>query len=193
MAEVVRDATIRSEALVDGLLTLARTGAARPNEQPVDLGHLAARVTDRLAPDAEALDLTLDLSAESAPVRGDGALLERLVENLVQNVLQYNLPDGWVSVATGTDGDMAWLRVANSGPLVPAEAVEGLFERFRRLDDWDPQQGRRGFGLGLSIVDAVARAHGGTATAEAQPDGGLLVVVELPASAVSRQAALARS
>ncbi len=193
MAEVVRDATIRSEALVDGLLTLARTGAARPGERPVDLGHLAARVTDRLAPDAEALHLTLDLSAESAPVRGDGTLLERLVENLVQNALQYNVPGGWVSVATGSDAARAWLRVANSGPTVPEEEVAGLFERFRRLDDWDPHQGRRGFGLGLSIVDAVARAHGGTATAEAQPDGGLLVVVELPAAAVSRQVALTRT
>lgn len=193
MAEVVRDATIRSEALVDGLLTLARTGAARPSEQPVDLGHLAARVTDRLAPDADARDLTLDLSLESAPVRGDAALLERLVENLVQNALQYNVPAGWVSVATRIDADTASLRVANSGPQVPTEAVAGLFERFRRLDEWDHHQGHRGFGLGLSIVDAVARAHGGTATAEAQPDGGLLVVVELPAAAVARQVALARA
>ena len=181
MAEVVRDATIRSEALVDGLLTLARTGAARPSDRPMDLGHLAARVTDRLAPDAAALELTLDLR------------LERLVENLVQNALQYNVHAGWVSVATRTDADTASLRVANSGPLVPTEAVAGLFERFRRLDEWDHHQGHRGFGLGLSIVDAVARAHGGTATAEAQPDGGLLVVVELPAAAVSREVALARS
>jgi len=193
MAEVVRDATIRSEALVDGLLTLARTGAARPAEQAVDLGHLAARVTDRLGPDVDTLELTLDLSLESAPVRGDATLLERLVENLVQNALQYNVPHGWVSVATRTDGDTASLRVANSGPPVPTEAVAGLFERFRRLDEWDHHQGHRGFGLGLSIVDAVARAHGGTATAEAQPDGGLLVVVELPAAAVSRQVALART
>ena len=57
----------------------------------------------------------------------------------------------------------------------------GLFDRFRRLDG--SGEHRHGFGLGLSIVDAVARAHHGTATAEAQPDGGLLVTVELPAAA----------
>jgi signal transduction histidine kinase len=62
--------------------------------------------------------------------------------------------------------------------------VEGLFDRFRRLDG-SADHRPRGFGLGLSIVDAVARAHEGTATAEAQPDGGLLVTVQLPAAAVA--------
>ena len=192
MAEVVRDATIRSEALVDGLLTLARTGAAPSTDRAVDLADVAAEVIDRLAPEADALELALDLSLEPAPVRGDRALLGRLVENLVENALRYNEHGGWISVATRADATAASLRVANSGPVVPPDAVAGLFERFRRLDDWDPQRDRRGFGLGLSIVEAVARAHGGRATAEAQPDGGLLVVVELPAGVVADDAALAR-
>jgi signal transduction histidine kinase len=193
MAEVVRDATIRSEALVDGLLTLARTGATRTEEHPVDLDELAIRVIDRLAPEADQQELALDLSLEPAPVRGDAALLERLVENLVQNALQYNRHGGWVSVATRRDTVTASLRVANSGPPVPPDVVASLFERFRRLDDWDHHQGRRGFGLGLSIVEAVARAHGGTTTAEAQPDGGLLVTVELPAAMTDAEVALSRS
>ena len=117
-------------------------------------------------------------------------LLERLVENLVENALTYNEHGGWISLSTGLEGDTVSLRVANSGRLVPPERVASLFERFRRLDDWDHQQGHRSFGLGLSIVDAVARAHGGTATAEAQPDGGLLVVVELPAAVVVDEPAL---
>jgi signal transduction histidine kinase len=190
MGEVVRDATIRSQALVDGLLTLARTGAAPAAARAVDLAEVAAEVVDRLAPSADELELALDLSLDRAPVRGDAALLDRLVENLVENALRYNEHGGWVSVATGADAATASLRVANSGPLVPPEAVASLFDRFRRLDDWDPRRGRRGFGLGLSIVDAVARAHGGTATAEAQPDGGLLVIVELPAAVVVDDPAL---
>jgi signal transduction histidine kinase len=191
MAGVVRDATIRSEALVDGLLTLARTGAAPVAGNPVDLADLAAHVVDRLAPDADPLELALELDLQPAPVRGDRVLLDRLVENLVENALRYNERGGWISVATGSDEETASLRVANSGPTVPADAVATLFERFRRLDEWDPHQGRRGFGLGLSIVDAVARAHGGTATAEAHRDGGLLVVVDLPAASVPAEPLLA--
>ena len=191
-AEVVRDATLRSQALVDGLLMLARTGAVAPPEQPVDLADVTVRVVDRLAPEADALELALDLSLDPAQVRGDRVLLERLVENLVENALRYNEHGGWIALSTGVDGDTASLRVANSGPLVPPERVASLFERFRRLDDWDHQHGHRSFGLGLSIVDAVARAHGGSATAEAQPDGGLLVIVELPAAVVSAETALAR-
>jgi signal transduction histidine kinase len=190
MGEVVRDATIRSQALVDGLLTLARTGGVPAAARPVDLADVAAQVVDRLAPSADELELALDLSLDPAPVRGDLALLDRLVENLVENALRYNEHGGWISVATGSDAISASLRVANSGPHVPPEAVSSLFDRFRRLDDWDPRRGRRGFGLGLSIVDAVARAHGGTAVAEAQPDGGLLVVVELPAAVVVDDPAL---
>jgi signal transduction histidine kinase len=183
MGEVVRDATIRSEQLVDGLLTLARTGAAPPAQQSVDLADLAARVVDRLAPEADSRELALDLSLDPAPVRGASALLERLVENLVQNASQYNQRGGWISVVTKTEGSEAVLRVANSGPLVPPEVVTSLFDRFRRLDGVGDHR-HHGFGLGLSIVDAVARAHEGTATAEAQPDGGLLVTVRLPAATV---------
>jgi signal transduction histidine kinase len=179
---VVRDATLRSEQLIDGLLTLARTGAAPPSQQAVDLAELSARVIDRLAPEADSQELALDLSLEPAPVRGASTLLERLVENLVQNASQYNVHGGWISVVTNTDGTHAFLRVANSGPPVPPEVVASLFDRFRRLDG--SGEHRPGFGLGLSIVDAVARAHQGTATAEAQPDGGLLVTVQLPAAAV---------
>jgi len=191
MAEVVREATERSQSLVDGLLMLARTGAVAPPETPVDLADVSARVVDRLAPEADALELALDLSLDPARVRGDRALLERLIENLVENALRYNEHGGWISVSTSAAGDTASLRIANSGPLVPPEQVASLFERFRRLDDWDHQPGHRSFGLGLSIVDAVARAHGGSATAEAQPDGGLLVVVALPAAVAPAEAALA--
>jgi signal transduction histidine kinase len=183
MGEVVRDATIRSEQLVDGLLTLARTGSAPPAQQSVDLADLSARVIDRLAPEADSQELALDLSLDPAPVRGASALLERLVENLVQNASQYNQRGGWISVVTKTEASQAVLRVANSGPLVPPEVVSSLFDRFRRLDGASDHR-HRGFGLGLSIVDAVARAHAGTATAEAQPDGGLLVTVRLPAATV---------
>jgi signal transduction histidine kinase len=100
--------------------------------------------------------------------------------------VRHNRPDGWLEVATGTDG-RAVVRVANGGRAIPPDQVEGLFEPFRRL------KGRvaspaRGAGLGLSIVRSVARAHGGDAHARALPDGGLEVTVRLPTHAAATMA-----
>jgi signal transduction histidine kinase len=107
-------------------------------------------------------------------------LLERLTFNLVENAMRHNLPaDGWVEVRTGVVDGRPTLTVANSGPVVPGYDVETMFQPFRRLSR-ERVVGARGFGLGLSIVRAVARAHGGTAEAQPRPAGGLIVTVTLP-------------
>jgi len=108
-------------------------------------------------------------------------LVERLVTNLIDNAVRHNVPDGWVQVATGTRAGMAFIDVANGGPLVPAELVPSLFEPFRRLcDRTAPSGDPDGMGLGLSIVRSVALAHRGHATARPRPAGGLEVTVSLP-------------
>jgi signal transduction histidine kinase len=119
--------------------------------------------------------------AQPAEVFGDDALLEQLVENLVENGTRYNVPGGEVVVNVGTHDDTVTIEVSNTGPVVPPEAVPGLFEPFRRLSA-DRTATHVSAGLGLSIVRAVATAHGGTVEASAQPAGGLDVVVELPAA-----------
>ena len=107
-------------------------------------------------------------------------LLERLTFNLVENALRHNVPvDGWVEVRTGVVAGRPTLVVVNTGPAVPGYDVETMFQPFRRLSR-ERVAGARGFGLGLSIVRAVARAHGGTAEAEPRPGGGLTVTVTLP-------------
>jgi signal transduction histidine kinase len=105
-----------------------------------------------------------------------------MVANLVENAVRHNQPDGWLEVATGTDGGRAWVQVANGGPMIPPDQVEGLFEPFRRLHG-RVASSARGAGLGLSIVRSVARAHGGDAHAAALDGGGLEVTVRLPAHA----------
>jgi signal transduction histidine kinase len=122
-----------------------------------------------------------------AYVIGDPALLERLAQNLVDNAIRYNLAErGWVHVSVTGNERYSRLSVVNSGPVVAPFEVAGLFEPFRRLASSEritesgQPAGSRGAGLGLSIVRAVAVAHGGDVQAEARPDGGLVVTVTLP-------------
>jgi signal transduction histidine kinase len=89
------------------------------------------------------------------------------------------VPGGRVDVTTGTRNSRAVLSVANTGPAVPAAAVDQLFQPFQRLGTDRTSRGE-GLGLGLSIVQAIADAHSASITACPQPGGGLLVEVTFP-------------
>jgi len=104
---------------------------------------------------------------------------ERLVANLVENALRYNVPGGWVQVCTGTVRGRAVLEVANTGPDVPADALEHLFQPFHRLGDTRATTSD-GLGLGLSIVRAVADAHDATVDVRPRAAGGLVLTVTFP-------------
>ncbi len=198
MAERVRDATERSERLIEGLLTLARSEQQLRLREPADLAALAAEALAHTRHAEGAAGLHMVTRLRPAPVAGDPALLDRMVANLVENAVRHNQPGGWLDVATGTTHGRAFVQVANGGPAIPADQVESLFEPFRRLTGRVASPAR-GAGLGLSIVRSVARAHGGYAHARALPDGGLEVTVQLPVRAETsaaippQQAALARS
>jgi signal transduction histidine kinase len=163
----------RHGRLIDGLLVLAQSEREVTERFYVDLADIVEHV-------ASLSSFPLKVSAAPAPVVGSPVLLERLVQNLVENGVRYNMPsDGWVSVATGIGPDgTAFLTVANTGPVVPRYEVPGLFEPFRRLGT--ERLVAPGAGLGLSIVRAVARAHGGFVAAEPREGGGLIVTVTLP-------------
>ena len=124
----------------------------------------------------------MDCSPQEAPTTGNAVLLERLVHNLVENGVRHNLPDGgWVHVTCGTrpDGTVG-VTVSNTGPVVPRYEMPRLFEPFRRFGSERVAAGVAGAGLGLSIVRAVARAHGGQVHAEPRDGGGLVISVILP-------------
>jgi signal transduction histidine kinase len=173
----------RQERLMDGLLTLADSENELTDRSPVDLPEVAAHVLDTAIPAGTEVIRELD----PAPTAGDAVLLERLVHNLVENAVRHNVTEGgWVSVQTGTQDGRAMITVANTGPAVRAYEVPVLFEPFRRVGaDRAGPGGQRGFGLGLSIVRAIARAHGGEVTAEPRAGGGLTVTVSLPIRAAS--------
>ena len=114
-----------------------------------------------------------------ASTTGSPRLAERLAANLVDNALRHNLAGGRVEVSTGTRNDRAVLVVANTGPAVPPAAVDRLFQPFQRLGADRVSRGE-GLGLGLSIVHAIAEAHGASVAARPRPEGGLLIEVAFP-------------
>jgi signal transduction histidine kinase len=180
MAATVRTAIARSEDIIDKLLVLAESGQLVDTET-VALEALVAEVVGRQTPAAEARGLSFALDLQAAPVQGDRALLERLVDNLVGNAVRYASADGVVAVAVGRRPDGALLRVANAGEAIGPDELSRLFERFyRRGTSRSRHSG--GSGLGLAIVAAVAQAHGGAAVAESPAGGGLAVTVTLPAA-----------
>ena len=180
MAEVVRQATDRSERLIDSLLTLARGESTVVGRDPVDLDVLGERVAARMLPQSVERGVRIETSFRPVRLLGDEVLLERLIENLMENGVRYNVPDGWVRVATSIEEDGARITVTNTGERVAASEVDSLFEPFRRRGAERVRSGR-GLGLGLAIARSVATAHGGSVEATARAEGGLEVVVRLPA------------
>jgi signal transduction histidine kinase len=179
MAAEVRHAVDRAEALIEALLTLARSDRGTGAREPLDVAVLAEDALDAAAPAIRSGPVTIEAALRPGPALGDPVLVERLVTNLVDNAVRHNVPNGWVQVATGTREGMAYIDVANGGPLIPEELVGSLFEPFRRLSERAGSPA--GAGLGLSIVRSVALAHHGQVIVRHRPAGGLEVSVLFPA------------
>ncbi len=177
MGHVVLEATDRTEALLDGLLVLARSQRGVSREREVDLAVVTRRAAAPAAVEAVRQGVAVDVDAEPVRVRGDEPLLERLVANLTENAVRHNERGGYVHVRARQDGDEAVIDVVNGGARIPADAVPRLTEPFERLGRAADGSGS---GLGLSIVRAVAEAHGGRLRLGARPAGGLEAEVRLP-------------
>ncbi|WP_063037976.1 sensor histidine kinase [Nocardia pseudovaccinii] len=176
----------RHERLIDGLLVLASSEQRLIERSRVDLAEVVRRVVIVAGDAADRAGIEIRTDIEAAPVSGDPVLLERLAQNLVDNAIRYNVSEkGWVSIRSVSTGGNAQLVVENTGPVVPAFEVDGLFEPFRRLASGERvaesahAPNSRGAGLGLSIVRSVAHAHGGEVRATARHEGGLTVTVTI--------------
>ncbi|MGZ4438312.1 MAG: HAMP domain-containing sensor histidine kinase [Nocardioidaceae bacterium] len=169
----------RMAGLVDDLLLLARLDAGRPLERrEVDLTRLAleavgdARV---LAPDHR---WALDLPEEPLTVTGDEQRLHQVLTNLLTNARRHTPPGTTVTVATRADGDHVLLTVHDNGPGLPPALVGRVFERFTRGDS-SRTRASGGAGLGLSLVQAITAAHGGSVSVASVP-GDTTFTVRLP-------------
>jgi signal transduction histidine kinase len=178
--ERILAAGTEQERLIEALLTLTRGQAGIEVRLPFDLAQLTHQVVDARRSEADYRTVTIRSSISPALAAGHLPLTESLVSNLVDNAIRYNVPHGRVEITTRTAGGQAVLAIANTGPVVPQDAVEQLFQPFQRLGT--PRTGRReGLGLGLSIVQAIATAHDATITTSARPEGGLTIAVTFPA------------
>ncbi len=176
----------QQQHLIDGLLTLARSEGGLDNREPCDLEPITEHVLITPRTDVDRLGLTINTALQPAPVEGNPRLLERLASNLVENAIHHNTPGGHVEITTGTRHQHAFLTITNTGPAIPANDVQRLFQPFQRLNGTRTQH-NNGHGLGLSIVQAIATAHDATITTQAQPDGGLAIEVSFPRSEKPRE------
>jgi signal transduction histidine kinase len=173
MAADVRQAAGHAERLIEALLVLARNDQARALTDPLDL----AAVAEDALEGRTATGITTTTRLGEAPVTGDQVLLERLVNNLLDNAERYNIAGGTVAISTTAHDATSVLRVVNTGQVVPPDQVNRLFLPFTRLDD---RTRHDGFGLGLALVSSIATVHNGTLHATALPAGGLDITVRLP-------------
>jgi signal transduction histidine kinase len=177
--EEVIDNGRQQEQLLEALLTLARSERGLDRNQPLDLAAIAADIASSRTQTAAATGLHLGLALGPAPVVGDPQLIERLVANLLDNALHYNHAGGSVHLATENQAGGGRLTVTNTGPVVPEDQIARLLEPFQRIAPSRTGQ-HDGLGLGLSIVQAITKAHRARLLVNAGEGGGLLVEIRFP-------------
>jgi signal transduction histidine kinase len=168
----------QQERLIEALLTLARSQRGLDHIEPVDLAALAHETVLSRSADAHQRGIQLAVAPSPAVFPGDARLAERLITNLLDNAVQHNRPGGHVMVRTALESGQAILSVTNTGPVIHPAEVPGLFEPFRHRGATRTSGGSPG--LGLSIVSAIAAAHGAGVWVWAPPKGGLEIHVRFP-------------
>jgi heavy metal sensor kinase len=170
----------RLTRLVDDMLVLARAdGGGYPVVlADVDLTELVAGCVRELGGRADDRDIRVSTSLEPVRMKADEALLRRMFGNLLSNALTYTPRGGSVDVSLARHRESVEVRVADTGPGIPPEDRERVFERFVRLD---PARGAGGAGLGLAIARWVAEAHGGRVEVLSSGPEGTIFAASLPA------------
>ncbi len=171
----------QQDQLIDALLTLATSERGVESWEPFDLAQLTEDIVLGRQQDAQRHAVQIDATFDPAQAVGDPDLVKSLVANLLDNAIRHNVADGTVEIATTATPDGARLMVSNTGAVVPFIEVERLFQPFQRLGDQrvGPADGH---GLGLTIVRAIATAHGANLTARPGPQGGLDIQVTFRAN-----------
>ena len=198
MLERIELEASRLNELIGRILTLARLedGEQDVPPTPVPLDQLVLNVAEDAEFEAQARQCHVRCTIPDGDweVRGNASLLHSAIENVVRNAIRYTRDGTATEIELrridAPSGSEALLRVTDSGPGVPEDALKKLFQPFYRLDD---ARGRLtgGVGLGLSITERAVRFHGGRVAASNRPEGGLAVEIYIPL--ISRGKGLART
>jgi len=182
---VVKRASDRMARLVDDLLALARRQEPILEHEPVDLGAAVAEASDDFVVPAAARNIVLDRAiAPGVVVIGDRDALKRAVANLLENAVRLAPEGSRIRLATGSEGDQAWIAVADEGPGIAPEDQPHVFDRFWRADK-GRSRADGGTGLGLAIVRQIAEGHGGQVRLRSKVGVGSSFVIWLPVAASS--------
>ncbi|WP_248309836.1 ATP-binding protein [Bosea sp. WAO] len=174
--------------LVDGILDFAKVEAGKLElaDEPFDLALLIEDVTELMAPRAQAKGIEVSaLLAADLPqfIRGDAERLRQILLNLVGNAVKFT-ERGGVGIQAERDGEAILVAVADTGPGIPAERLESIFEEFEQVESAGmPTAG--GTGLGLAIARRLAAAMGGTILVESTVGQGATFLLRLPLRAVA--------
>jgi len=175
----LREEVLRLARMVEDLQTLAAADAASMHldRRPCDLGQIAASAVDSLEGRFSAAGIPLARRLGSAEILADPRWLHHVVTNLLTNALKFSKPGSTVSIDTGAAGSEAILQVSDTGIGIPPEELPHIFGRF-----WRGQQAAQtsGTGIGLAIAAELARAHGGSLTADSEVGVGTVMTLRLP-------------
>ena len=182
---ICRNATVRMESLVDGLLTLARVDSNQLNLEITnfDLHDLAVETVEMFQPFADELNIELRLNGDSANCKADRQRIGQILGNLIHNAIVYNRPQGRVDITTSQAGETTKISVKDTGIGIDNDSIEKIFDRFYRVDEArfrNPNDKVAGMGLGLAISKSIALAHQGTLTVSSEVGIGTAFELQLP-------------
>jgi two-component system, OmpR family, sensor histidine kinase BaeS len=177
---MLHEEVMRLVRLVEALHDLSRLDALLPqiHRAPLDVGALAERLVALRRPEFTARRIAVRLAASGLRVHADADLLSQALSNLLDNALKFTPPAGEVAVDVARDNGAVRLAVSNTGEDIPADDLPFIFERFYRGEK-SRSRASGGAGIGLAIVQEVARAHGGQ-TGAASGNGRTTVWFTVP-------------
>jgi signal transduction histidine kinase len=181
----IRESAELLDRLVEDLRTLelADAGQLTLEKSDVDLARLLRRVAARFSPRAKSQSQRIEVAPSPAlpSVPADAQRIEQILGNLVDNALRHTPDGGTIRLSAKFEGGSVLVSVEDSGPGIPEDQLDLIFERFHRLD---PGRARSegGTGLGLAIARKLAEAHGGGLHAQNRPEGGARFILNLPLS-----------
>ncbi len=176
LKEAIEESADRLELLVGNLLDMSRlqAGALVAHPRPTDLGEVIPATVEALS---EPRRVTWEIDPDARTVQADAGLLDRVLSNITENALRYQPAGPRVMVHASRVADRVEIRVVDTGPGVPVDELERIFQPFQRRGDAPRGDG---VGLGLAVARGLTEAMGGQAGAEPTPGGGLTLVVTLP-------------